>query len=240
MSYGGHYRVAPIEIEVSKEDLKNIAEALTEIENPQLGTKDALNNIAKAMQKRLPEQVVKIYRYRSGISEVKRASSIKKATVSHLIAELEYHSTVKEPRDFFLSGGMVERSKQPGDKYKKSRIRERFIMSGNNPKGVVKGAILKSKSPMVFKGQTGNAFIVRFRSGHIAVVTRDPKEVAKKYAGQAYNKHTAKLRAWQSSSPTMMVQDDKVYGALENEFADQLHEVTQKTIEKRLDKYGGA
>ena len=237
--YGGHYRYAPITVELDKDDLKDIKDTLTEVENPYRGTATALNEMAKYMQDKLSEQTVKIYRYRGGKSEVKRSSFIRKATVNSPRATIEFHSTVKEPRDFYLSGGVVERVKKDGAKYKSNRIRDKFIMSGSNPKGVVRGAILKSESPQVFKGETGNAFIVRFRSSHVAVVTRDPKEVAKKYSGKKYNKHTAKLRSWQSPSPTKMVHDDKVYGALEHEFSDKLHEMTEKAIDKRLVRFGG-
>lgn len=237
--YGGHYRLTPFSIELDKDDLKNLRDALEEVENPYRGTATAINDMAKYMQDKLSEKTVKVYRFRGGKSEIKRCSFIRKATVGFARATIEFHSTVKEPRDFYLSEGMVERVKKNGAKYKSNRIKDKFIMSGNRAKGVVRGAILKSESPQVLKGETGNAFIVQFKSSHIAVVTRDPKEVAKKYAGQKYNKHTAKLRAWQSPSPSKMVHDEKVYGSLETEFAEKLHEMTGNAIEKRLDRFGG-
>lgn len=222
-----------INITIDERDLENLDERLGGIENCRTELRQAINKTAKNAQKLLIDRAMKEYRYGAGEIGLSSATRIKKATGSFDNAEIVFTSFVKEPRDYYLSGGITYSYKKDGEKFKRFRIKTGAAGAlYRKYGGGVKGAVLRSESPKTLEGKTGKAFIVRFKSGHIAVVTRDPKEVADKFQGKRLTKHTQKLRAWRSPSIPTMIGNEKVYGKLEPDILEEMHTQVQNVIEK--------
>lgn len=222
-----------ISIKVDERDLERLDERLGGVENCRTELKQAINKTAKKAKKLLIDQAMKEYRYGAGKTGISSASRIKNATGSFDNAEIVFTSFVKEPRDYYLSGGITYSYKKDDEKFKRFRIKTGAAGAlYRNYGGGVKGAVLRSESPKTFEGKTGKAFIVRFESGHIAVVTRDPKEIADKFKGKKLTKHTQKLRAWRSPSIPTMIGNKKVYGKLQPNILEEMHTQVQNVIEK--------
>ena len=224
-----------ITVRVDEKDLREVEQKLTGLKKPEAALRTAINRVAKSTSKSLARQTVKVYRYGAGQSGINGALNFQRASGSGASARLLYVSKVKEPRDYFLAGGISYGYRRAGEKTKRFRIKTGAAGALYRAySGGVRGAVLKSSSAKTFKGETGKAFIVKFKSGHVAVVSRKPNEVASKYKGKKLTKHTQKLRAWRSPSVATIVGNEKVYGKIQPDIEREMHEEVQKVIEKVL------
>jgi hypothetical protein len=209
-----------IMIEISKEDLAELEKKLDGVKNPKAALKTAINNTAKEVEKSLSESAAATYRYKGGKSAIKAASDIKKATADRSEATITFKSPVKEIKDYYVSSLAVSITK--------------LTSGGKRSRRTIKGAVLKKATAKALTGATGGAFVVRFKSGHVSVVTRDLDTIASKYNGKRLTKHTQKLRVWRSPAIPIMVKNEKVYGKLEPDIIEEMHEQVQAVIEKVL------
>lgn len=226
-----------LNIEVDQATLDLVESKLDSIsKRPKTVLRKAYGNSARKVQRMLSAQAVKVYRYATGVSGIR--ASMRIYTTSEPAARIQYISPVKEPRDYYLEGGITYKYKRQGEKSKRVRIKEgaagALFRSGDG----VMGAVLQSGAPKIFQGATGKAFIVKFKSGHVAVVTRDPNETAKKFRGKKLTKHTQKLRTWRSPSVPTMIGNAKVIGALEDDIRAEIHEQTRLVIERLVNNGG--
>ena len=207
-----------INITVDQKDLENLERTLDGIKNPNAALKTAVNNTAKMVQKRISEQAGRVYRIKGGRTAVQKDSKIQKATAARPEATVLFVSPTHEIKDFYVSSLAVSRTQ--------------YTPGGRRRSRTIKGAVLKSGGSKALQGKTGKAFVVRFKSGHISVVTRDPDEIADKFQGKKLTKHTQKLRVWRSPSTPTMAGNKKVYGKLEPDILEEMHTQVQNVIEK--------
>ena len=178
--------------------------------------KTAVNNTAKQVQQALAEKASKEY---AGKAAQKRnilnSSFIKKGTAHTPDATIEFHSPVHEIKDFHVSNLTVSRTA-----YRKD---------GKRRKKTIKGNVL-SGTPKTLN----EAFVVKFKSGHIAVVSRIPEVNADQYRSKPIKPHYEKLRQWFSPSHAVMVGGDRVYGAIHEDLQDMLLQQVHQVMTKAL------
>ena len=207
-----------INIKVDEQDLKNLDERLGGLQHCGPELKSAINKTAKMVQKSLADQAGRVYRYKGGKAEIRKDSSIKKATSSRPEATVLFVSKTHEIKDFHVSSLAVSRTQ--------------YTPSGRRRSRTIKGAVLKSSGSKALQGASGKAFVVQFKSGHVSVVTRDPETIADKFKGKKLTKHTQKLRVWRSPSTPTMAGNKKVLGETQPEILEEMHEQVQNVIEK--------
>ncbi|MCI8950041.1 MAG: hypothetical protein HFG49_08370 [Lachnospiraceae bacterium] len=192
-----------IDIRMKQEDLDRVILAMRNIEKSEESVlKTALNNTATRVRNRLVKRASKVYAGTAPAGILGR-SKIIKASVSKVKATI-----------FF-------KSKQPGiEAHKVSmffRSRTTFF-NGKRVKFPIY-ATQFAKSEMKLLEGYSMAFCVRFKSGKIAIVSRNADK---------------KLKRLMGSSDRSMVGNEKVYGAEEEKIADILHEQVEKCLNKAL------
>lgn len=198
-----------IEMQISDKNIREIETLLNGVRKPTSAVKTAINNTAKKAQKLLAQKTSK--QYAGKISQqrtILSKSKIDKSSTKGQQVTIRFKSTVHEPRDFHVLGvSLSENQKIIGRKTTKA---------GNTAK--IKINVLKGSAKEV-KG----AFLVQFKSGHVAIATRKPG--------------TKKIRSLLSPSYMKMVGNEKVYDA--NEVSEILNMEVEKVISKALKKGKG-
>lgn len=144
---------------------------------------------------------------------IRDASSITKATVSRPEAIVAFKGPVRDVTEFHVSGMKVA-----------SPYTSRRGYSSRRPRGnVLKGSAKKFS----------NAFAVKFKSGHVAVVSRIQGVNADKFRGKPVKPHYEKLRKWISPSYMKMIGSEKVYDP--DEVGDILDSEVRTVMQKVLE-----
>lgn len=205
-----------LKFRVNEADLRAVYSRLDGIKNPQSALKQAINAAAKPVRDDLSKKAADVYVYGGGWSQIRAAAVIRNATASRPVAEIEFRSPVSEITKYKVSSKSVSTT--------------RMTAKGKRVRRTLKGAVLRAGGIKPLHGATGSAFNVRFRSGHVSVVTRSPDEIANRFAGRKLTKHTQKLRVWQSPSIPKLIENEKVYGAEEARIREMIHEQVQNVI----------
>lgn len=194
-----------ITIEVPESTMKDIEIRLDGVKKPNSVIKTAVNNTAKDAQKILAAKVAKEYAGKAAKKgTVMSASEIIKASTSKPVAIIKFRSSVHEIKEFHVSS--LEISKTT---YRKDGKRGGRRIKGN----VIKGTSKKLK----------NAFVVRFKNGHISVVRRVEA-----------NGGREKLKKLLSPSYPALIGGERVYGAVSEEIAEKLNQQIAMVIDKTL------
>lgn len=190
-----------IKIELNKDDYSKIIRSLRDVEKSEESVlKTAVNNTAKRAQRLLIKRAGKTYVGEVARQDrIKSASEIIKGQVKNPTAVIRFSSTVHEIKEFHVSSLVATRTLQ-----------------GN----VLKGA---SKA---LEGTSGKAFVVRFKSGHQAVVQRVPGSKMKS------NPTKEKLKKLLGPSYMKMIGGDKVYKP--DEVSELLHNEIGKIMSRVL------
>lgn len=201
-----------LRVQVAEETIRQIEKQLDAISNKNKESvlKTAVNNTAKKAQSLLAQKAAAEYsgkKSRKGV--IMAASSIKKATTSGPSATITFKSPVHEIKEFHVSSLDIS----------KTTFRKDGKRGGKN----IKGNVLKG-SPK----KLDYAFVVRFKSGHVAVVSRIPGTQMKS------NPKKEKLRKLLSPSYKVMVGGAKVYDAMEPDIKKVLSEEISKIIDNAL------
>lgn len=202
--------MSKLTVKISETQIKRIEDALSGIKDPSAAIKTTVNNTAKKAQELLAETTYKEYAGRvSRKGNVLAASEIQKSTVERLGATIKFKSPMHEIKEFRVSSLQISRTE--------------YTDTGKRKKKTLKGHVLKGDSKPL-KG----AFVVQFKSGHIAVVNREPGTHMLK------NPSKEKLKKLLSPSYMHMVGGKKVYEASEREIASILSEQATQVISKAL------
>lgn len=184
-----------LKVEIHKKAFDSVIRAMRDVEQSEERVlKTAVNNTARKAQKLLVRKAACAYAGKAAKpGTIQGASAIVKATTASPEATVTFKSPVHDIGDFHVSGMKVASPFTSGGRY-----------SSRRPKGnVLKGNAKKFS----------NAFVVRFKSGHVAVVSRVPGTNARKYQGKPQKPHYEKLRKWISPSYLKMIGSEKVYNA---------------------------
>lgn len=172
--------------------------------------KTAVNNTAKKAQSLLAQKTAVTY---AGAASRKGAimsrSSIAKASTGSPAATIKFKSPVHEIKEFHVSSLAVSKTT-----YRKN---------GKRGGRKIKGNVLKGSSKPL-----EHAFVVQFKSGHVAVVSRVPGSQMKS------NPKKEKLKKLLSPSDKVMVGGERVCGAAQDEIAELLNEQVRKVLDKAL------
>ena len=200
--------------------LRELEEKLDGIKNPDAVVKSAINYTGDRLRRELARRTQTVYRYQGGKEAVLNSSAIHKATV-------------KDPAvDILFTGPTIGI--------------EKFHAEVDTEGIGVYCAVKKKTTPVILKKETGKAFQVKFKSGHIAIVYRaTEREVnlsrakGDRYRGTAkhpyrYNQHTAPLRLISSPAIPSMVKSEEVYGHLEEKYQNILEKQVRKVMEKAI------
>lgn len=229
-----------VTVKLSDQNMKDIETQLDGIRKPQSAVKTAVNNASKKVQRNLANKASK--RYAGPIARqgaILAKSDIKKASAAGQQATIIFKSPVYEPRDFRVLGVTLDSGKIAGRKLTKAGKAAKIRI------GVLKGSTKEVKG----------AFLVQFKSGHVAIATRVPGEYydrdktsespkkglrgvldrlikRKKQKTLKGTKHNEKVRAFYSPSYMKAIGNKKVYDP--DEIAEILNEEVEKVIAKAL------
>lgn len=198
-----------IEFEADSTQLQRIEFKLKNMKNkaPQV-LKSAVNATAKAAKKDLANKAKETYAVKS--PRFQKAIDMKNAT------------TAKPAAILFITG---EANTLSDFKYKK-----------NSGAAGAKGKLYKSGSLKSLNAGRLKAFITKFKSGHVAVVRRDPPNKYKDIEARKKIGDTTKLKEFFSPSiPRMIGNEAKVYGIIKPNIQSNL----QRNIQKQIDKILG-
>lgn len=199
-----------IKISVDQNDFNRIVQSMKNIEKSEESVlKTALNTTAKKAQKLLAQRAVMVY---SGAAPqgILERSEIMKATVSRVSIQLLFKSKQPGIEEHTVSLTVPVRTTYSNGK------RVKFPILATQ----LKGAGLKPLS-----GEKGTAFWVRFKNGKKAIVSRGSGSKSG-YQGKTV------LKRIMGSSDMVMVRNEKVYGAEEENIAKMLHEQIDKLLLK--------
>ena len=204
-----------LRVEINEDDYRRVIKAIKPLERSEESVlKTAVNNAAKKAQKNLISSASKRYvGEEAKRATIKGQSAIKKADVSGVTSIVEFASPMKEIGGFHVSS-MEVRKPEYTKKGKRRKIR-------------LKGKVLRGAS----KG-LGAAFVVQFKSGHIAVVKRIDGKNMDQYANKPKIPHYAKLEKLLSPNVAEMLGNKNVYKP--DEIAALLHEEVEKVLGKVL------
>lgn len=198
-----------IEFKVEDNALKSIEQKLGDLSSKAPTVmKKAVNETAKQARKQLASEAQKKYAVKSG--SFNKAMKIKNATVRKPEAIITATGQVQELRDFKVSTN-------------------RYATGADRP-NLTKGKVLKNGSLKPLEVGGVKAFITKFRSGHVAVVQRVP---GKKMKSNPKKEFIKKLLS--PSIPTMIGNEEKVYGIVEPDIAENLKANINKHIQALLE-----
>lgn len=199
-----------IMIQIPDEIIKGIEQKLNGIKKPESVVKTVVNNTAKRVQKILVNKASKEYTGEvAEKSKIMAASSIRKATVKSQMATIRFISPVHEIKDFHISSLDISKTYYEED--------------GKRGKKELRGGVLEGSSKVL-----DNAFVVQFKSGHIAAVTRIPGTHMKS------NPKKEKLRKILSPSYKVMIGGKHVYGESSDQIGIIIHNEAEKVLKKIL------
>lgn len=213
-----------IELKLEERQTRRVVQAMRNLEKSEESVfKTAVNNTASRAQKLLARQAKKVYGGEAPEGILER-SSIKKATVSSLGANILYRSTQPDITKFRVS--VYGRSPTPILWENKRRVP--FPISVQQ----LRGAPLKE-----LKGRSGMAFAIRFSNGKLAIVMHTGKKTKTELLTKKGKKSKHKrdqLRVVMGSSDRSMVRNDKVYGAVQGKIGDILNQQCEKALQRAL------
>ena len=173
--------------------------------------KTAVNRTAQKAQKILAKKVQENYAGKAARrNEILESSRIQKATTSSAAAKIIISSPSHEVKDFHVTGMAVKSPYSKSGKWSTKRPR------GNVKKGPAK--------------KFDEGFVVKFKSGHIAVVSRMKGITARKFSGLPPTPHRERLKVWRSPSKSSLVKN--VFDA--DEISDRLYEEIEAVMAKVL------
>lgn len=201
-----------LEVKVDETDYGRVIQSLRILDKSEESIlKTAVNNTARQTRELLAKKIAARYAGKAARkSEALKSSRIEKATISSTEAVVIFSSPIHEVKDFHVTS---------------LKVRSPYTGKGRYSTFRPRGNVLKGSSKKFDEG-----FVVRFRSGHVAVVSRVPGENMKKYAGKPKKPHYEKLRVWYSPSKASMAKN--VYDA--DEISKRLHEEINKMLDKVL------
>lgn len=198
-----------LNIKVNEDDFSKVVYALKNLSKSEESLlKTAVNNTSRKAQKILVQKASREYAGDAGKqSKIMGSSDIKKGSASHPLATITFRSSVHEIKEFHVSSLNISKTI-----YRKD---------GKRGGQRIKGNVLKGKGKTLDK-----AFVVQFKSGHIAVVSRIPG------SRMVSNPKKEKLRKLLSPSYPVMIGGERVYGKTHEEIADILHGEIEKALAK--------
>lgn len=192
--------------EVDKEQIDTIEKALSEIQkDSKTILKKAINRTAKEARKQLAKTAKETYAVK--ISGFNKSMTIKSATVSKTEAIIKSKGEALEIGKFRASPF-------------------RYANGKDRPKEIKAKVLTASSMKALVKGDT-KAFVARFKSGHVAVVERNPD---KKMASNP--KKSALKKLLSPSLPQMLGNEKKIYNKIE----PQIKELLQKNIKQEVER----
>lgn len=203
-----------IHYHVEMQDLTKIEAALGMMKDKsKMVLRSAINNAAKQTEKRLVNEAHARYKYHDGKSGIKKANTVKKAKVSNMTAIIEAKGPANELLDFNV---------QPRTYYPAGRGAPKWIRSrGRRDSKLTRVARRPTASGDKYKG-----FVVRYQSGHLAVVERVP---GKKMKSKPHKEAIESL--YSIATPKM---EEVVY---KDEISDDMYDLLQQSIQTQILRY---
>lgn len=205
-----------IEIGVSQEDYTRIVETIKPLEKSEESVlKTAVNNAAKKAQKMLTKKAKQVYGGAAPDGVLGR-SDIQKATTGNLSVKIVFRSEQHSLDKFRTNAtALVTRPVWIGGTHVKFPVRATQFKRGG----------LK---------ETGNAFAIQAKNGKKMIVVRTGKGKTRGHKAKEWGYD--KVKALMGSSDKVMVQNDKVYGAVSEDINDVLQMECQKALDRALTK----
>lgn len=201
-----------IHFELDEDYVKEVIQAMRGLEKSEESVfKTAINNTASRAQKLLARQAGKVYGGEAPEGILGR-SSIKKATVSRLGATIFFRSEQPDITKFRVSASGQSPTPIAYD-------------NGQRLKFPISVQQLKNKDLEELSGKDGMAFAIQFKNGKLAVVMRTGKKTSAK---------KDQLKTVMGSSDRSMIQNEKVYGKVQDKIGDILNQQCQKALKKAL------
>lgn len=203
-----------INLHIDPADIRELTEKLDKCKNriPD-GLKNAANAAARRAKKDLVEKAEEVYALKE--PDFEKSIRLQRATKSKPWATLIIEGAAKQLVD--------------------------FDYEANSGAEGAKGKLLNAggMKDLTEKTRELKGFVVRFKSGHVAVVRREPNERytnPDKLADRRKKKlDTSKLRVYYSPSVVHMLGNKKdVFGKVEPKIQENLHKKIEKQIEKIL------
>lgn len=178
--------------------------------------KTSVNNTAKQAQRLLAQKTSETYVGKhTRRSAVIQNSDVHKGNAKSPTAQIEFSSPVTEIKDYYVSSLQISKTA--------------YTKKGKRRHKTIKGRVLNGENKKL-----EYAFVVQFKNGHIAVVSRVPGVNAKQHSGKPEKPHYEKLRKILSPSIATAVGGDRVYGESKEKIEKMLLEEVSKTMQKVL------
>lgn len=209
-----------LDIKFETKSSEQVERDFTQVTDPKIMQR-VVNNTSTQVLKQILQQMAKTYAFKGGQKELKKYTTEKKATHSNPEASLIFKSTVLEPREYAVSPEQSEAN----------ITKPTYTKTGRRARGkAIRTKILKASG---WRALTGNAnysraFIVKFKSGHVAVVSREYGRKMKKNPKKDF------LRKVITPSVAILAGSEKVYGSSSDEIYRIMDEQTRKIISKVL------
>jgi hypothetical protein len=205
-----------IQISIDTDMYNRIVEAIKPLEKSEESVfKSAVNNTAKKAQKKLAQQAKSIYGGGAPKGILGR-SSIDKASVKNTSVQILFRSEQHRLNSFRVNkAGMTTAPIWKNGKRKKITVRAAQLKKGR----------LKALS---------NAFSINAPNGKDLLVVRIGGGKTKGHKANEWGYD--KVKALMGSSDKVMVQNEKVYGAVSDDIGELLQQECQKALDKALEK----
>lgn len=203
-----------IHFHVEMQDLTEIEAALGMMKDKsKMVLRSAINNAAKQTEKRLVDEANARYKFHGKKAGIKRANTIKKAKVSDMTAIIEAKGPANELLDFDV---------KPRTYYPAGRGAPRWVKSrGRKDSALTRVAKFPNAAGDKYKG-----FVVKFKSGHLAMVERVPGQRMKS------KPHKEAIESLYSIATPKM--EEVVY---RDEIADDMYDLLQQNIQTQILRY---
>lgn len=197
-----------IAIDINQKDLKRIEDALTGVEKTAPNVlKIALNATAKQTRSELSKKARKAYAVK--VSGFNKSMNTKNATTGKLEAVIKTKGEAMELGQF--------------------RAAPFRVANGDDRPENIRGKVLTQSQMADLVKSDIKAFVVKFKSGHVAVVERVPGKKMKS------NPHKEFLRKLLSPSiPQMIGNEKEVYGEVRTKIGQLLEENIRKQVDRVL------
>lgn len=205
-----------IEISVDQNTYNRIVEAVKPLEKSEESVfKTAVNNTAKKAQKLLARKANQVYGGEAPGGVLGR-SDIQKATTSNLSVKITFRSEQHSLDKFRTNAtALMTRPVWIGGTHIRFPVRATQFKRGG----------LK---------EIGSAFAIQAKNGKKMIVVRTGKGKTRGHKAKEWGYD--KVKALMGSSDKVMVQNDKVYGAVSEDINDMLQLECQKALDRALAK----
>ena len=205
-----------VKIDTNEDRICSMLNALEN--NSERVLKNAINRTARKSRKTTAKEAKKRYKYKekSNLLNEMKLETAKKVAYGDMMAEISAKGPATEIKEFVVNNMTVSRGK-------------------NRPK-VIKGKTMTTSRLTKLENKGIKAFVAQFRSGHIAVVEREPLTTRQKleghHGGKDYRYATYRLKKLLSPSvPQMLGNKEALNEIVEPEIRDLL----QRNIEKQFE-----